>query len=1037
MAHDSTVRISAALARFRGRALLRSAVEGVLAGATVVVVALFAAAALLGWLPPTETVRWIALFGAPVVAVSVTSLHIGRIAARFRHLDAIAEWLERCIPDLRTDLRTALELADAPATPDPVRDALREALVERVADVVGTLEPALPRHVPARDLRPAFATVALTIGLAALLIAVGSKPFRDGTRILVEGVPVQDAAGASVSIRPLVSTIDVAVSPPAHTGLPQHRTLGSTGEIRAVVGSRIDLAARSLVPVRHATLRLGEGDDALRIGLDIFAGVRLSGSFTVEESTSYTFELTLQDGMRTVDPVSRRVFARPDAPPVVELIEPHESLEVTPDEVVDLRYVARDDFGISEISVVWYFAGRESTQRQMPLQGAVSERRFEEHVPFDLAPMHLQPRDEVVLFVEARDNDTFGEPKAGASRPISLRVASPEDRTAEVLALKEELFEGLLRQLGGTLEAGVNAFRVADDEIVLVTSPGAGAELAARIEAENAVHQKWPELLELFERLVALMDSDELSIPADREILEATRRDLLAAWADQARALELAVGPASRGDVPPPLFDRVALPTAVVHRKTERAILVLEDLIATHKAADVERTLAELGEARERLRELLEQYRQTRDPALREQIEAEMRRLETRMRELLERLAAQIDQLPYEHLNMEAIEQSEVGENLTEMVSALDQIRQMLDSGDIEGALAALDRLGSEFDSLLQEVDPLAGASPDTLSEFDIQMGELMDELNNLEAQEQELEAETGEVLDEMRRARAEEIDDQVRRTLEEALHAIEELRREYAELDRERLGDDTRQRMRDVEQGIEELSERIAGEDVVAAEEQATRLLSQLGDSLWELRRDEAMLVRDRRGLATALRARRTTEDGQEAVGRIRGQMRRLMELAEPRPDGAQRAQLGELGDEQQAIRQRLATMERQVGEMGERFPMVGEALGEPIQGVGEQMDAAREDLRRARPRPAIQGERSALEGLRQMRQQMQQLTQRQRQREQQLGGRSANEQVEVPEDEASRRAAYRQQVIDAMREGTLDVYQDEIRSYYESLLQ
>ena len=72
MAHDSTVRISAALARFRGRALLRSAVEGVLAGATVVVVALFAAAALLGWLPPTETVRWIALFGAPVVAVSVT-----------------------------------------------------------------------------------------------------------------------------------------------------------------------------------------------------------------------------------------------------------------------------------------------------------------------------------------------------------------------------------------------------------------------------------------------------------------------------------------------------------------------------------------------------------------------------------------------------------------------------------------------------------------------------------------------------------------------------------------------------------------------------------------------------------------------------------------------------------------------------------------------------------------------------------------------------------------------------------------------------
>ena len=116
----------------------------------------------------------------------------------------------------------------------------------------------------------------------------------------------------------------------------------------------------------------------------------------------------------------------------------------------------------------------------------------------------------------------------------------------------------------------------------------------------------------------------------------------------------------------------------------------------------------------------------------------------------------------------------------------------------------------------------------------------------------------------------------------------------------------------------------------------------------------------------------------------------------------------------------------------------MVQESLGPSISSVGEAMGGAESDLGVGRARSALQREQTALQALRGMREQMQQLTQRQRQREQRRSGaqRSA-EDVEIPAEGRSNRGDFRRRVIESMREASIESYEQEIRQYYERLLE
>jgi len=1035
---DAAARIRGHLARVRSLATRRALGGAAWMATGAVLAALVVGAWILGVVPRSAIARYAVLAVALVGAAGPLVAALVRIRRVFGADAAVAARLESSFPALRSDVRAALEFADParPASDDTAR-ALRDRLVLRIADGLDAKRARLGDAAPAADLRPARGLLVGAVALLVVGLLAAPATLTTGASALVFGPPTVTESGAAVVQQPLVGAIDLLVTPPSWTHRPPARIVSSTGDVRALAGSTVAVSAVALQPAESARLVVVTDAGETPIAMSVEDQRILTAEFVVDTAGSWRVEVTPPGEPRVADPVERSIRIEPDQPPRVELIAPTSGMEVTPDHVVNLEFIASDDFGLGDVRLVWHFVGDEDRPREVPLQNDIGLPSHQEHVPFELAPLRLQPRDEVVVWIEATDQHGLDGPQTGTSRAITLRVASPDDHHAEVLALKEQLFEVVLAQLAATLPPRLATWASADDALVAVPREGTDAERAERLRGALTGADGWVQVHEVFGALVEAMAADELSATRDAELLTVARAELYEAERDHRRRLDAVEVGANRGAVTATAYGPVALSDADLIERTERIALLLQDLIALHRSDDLQRTVEELSEIRDRLAELLEQYRETQDPELRAQIEEELRRLESRMRELMQRMAAQVEQLPVEHLNAEGLERSEMAEQVGEMTSSLDQLRDLFESGDIDGALAALESLESSLEGMMGQLDQhLDGATPDGVSEFDEAMAELMDEVNDLEQAEQAIEAETSELLEQMLAEREAEMREELDARIEAARELVAEMEARHADAGDDRLPIESRQALRATQDALERLDAALARDDVAGAEEEATRLMPTLHDLAWQLRRDEALVLRDNEARGQVAQQRRATEQNLEQITGLSRSLRSLMEQSRPRPTPGQQQAMDGLAERQSEVGERLSELQQQMDAFGERFP-IGEGAGQPLQQASEAMQQAEGALRQGRPRPAMQGEMQALEGLRTMRQQLQQMTQRQRRQDQQQSQGSPRDRVDIPGEGEGGRRAFRDDVVDAMREGGLDSWDDEIRRYYETLLE
>lgn len=1037
--------LRAARSAFVGRALL----EGLVCGFAVGAVLVFVGVGLLGPLALGEPWRPWLVRGIGLSLVVTTAL--GPVAAwrRWASDGAVAARLERTFPALRTDVRAVLELWGAGAAPNPDAAALRAHLAARVASELRAAVANVNAAVPRRDLRPW--TAALCVALVASVATINGGPaaWSQGWRYLVAGYPAPVSTLVPEQL-PLVSALDVLYGFAPYTGLPPQRVTGTRGDIETLPGTTVEVRGTSLLTLVEARIVVTAPGGETIVPLELTDGREFVGRFTVMGEGSYRFELGPADGgPRRTDPLERRIRTVPDQAPVIELILPEAVVEVTADQVVDFEFIASDDFGLGPVQLAWQFNGDDDSRRVTPLRDATGERTSQEHVPLELAELALQPRDEIVVVIEALDNNAISGPQTGRSRPVLLRVAAPEDQHAATLELKRQLFESLLARLGTSLPASLNEWRPSSAEgsgegsvegsaegLEAVPSVLDPAGLAARVQAASTARQGWDETVGLITQLGQAMQSDTLSTPADIELFDQIVTRLLTAERDHARALEDAMVLVRTGADVTPRYAAAAEADAALIARTERSVLLLQDLVAAHQADDAARTLQELADIRERLRDLLEQYRQTNDPALREQIERELRRLEARMRELLEQLATQVETLPYEHLNAEGLEPSELSEQVTQMGSALDQLREALDQNDVESAIAALDALGQDMQALAGEMGAaLEGARPDKLSEFDQAMGELMDEINAIEARQQALEEQTGALNEAMNAQRQAELRQEIDRRLAEARERVDAVQQAFREAPDDLVSESTRELLLETDRGLQQLESALERSDVATAAEQAAQLQSRLSDLEWQVERDLGYSQRQTSRRQQLEANREAARMGEQAMRDVTSSMQELLEMSQPQPNAQQRGQLEQLGQQQQGLQQQLGELGQRMAELGERMP-VPSPDGEPMQRAQQGMEGATGELRGGRPRPAQQGQMQAIEGLRGMRQQLQQMMQRQRQQRGSEGRQQSRHDVEIPQESEAARQQWRQQVLDGMREGGLDTYEEQLRWYYESLV-
>ncbi len=1011
------------------RAAARSGAWALFAG----MLAFTAASAVVARLgPSTGGLAWwrVAVALAALVALAV-------LAARFvrgvRTLGQVAALIEARDPALRTDVRTALELTGRePVDRSGTAQAMEAHLGDRIAAELSARASTLGASMPP-------SRVGLPLGLAMALVtvvAVARHQAPKGFGLAVDRLlGLGSMVDAVLPPEPLVSTLDLLLTPPAYTQDTPTGVPGTVGDVTAIAGTQVDLRGYLLVPASRAVLVLTDEAGTQRIDLQV-EDQRLSGTFTALTTGSYTFEVGDEAALRA-DPIKRRVDVKPDAPPAVTLTQPAQDLEVSPEQTVELDLRATDDFGLTSVEVVWFFKGQEAQARRIPLRKPDSVREYEETHALELLPLGLQPGDDVIVVVEARDNNGVLGPQVGSSRQLVLHVASPEEKNRRVLEAKEALFESVLRQLGGMLAAEMNDYQATPDKRAVVATPrtGTDAQFAQWVNAAAPVHKAWPELLEGWRALLTLMADDPLTTEREVSLLTGALATLSDLERDGTLLYDAAQKPASTGSLDAASFRGIAAFHARHVKAAERAAQLLDSLVAQQKKDALERSLAELADSRERLRDLLEQYSNTRDPALRERIEREMARLEERMRELLSRMADQIEQLPKEHLNLDGLDTSEAQQNVTDMKSALDQLRELLDKGDVDAAMRLLDQMGKDMQSLESELGaPLASADSEELSELDKRMGEIMDELSKVESAQQALEKETNELMEKLRQERQQAMKQEIEQAVAKAKQQLQQLREKMAAADPSQMSDSGRQQMEQMREAMEALQRQLDMPDIGGAAERAEDGQRRFSEARSEFEMQQAMSGKPGQR-QQAQRASRIAEEGEETLQQIASRMSSLRDRSEPMAGGSQRDRAEGLAQRQAEAQRALDGLQGQLSQLGERFPMAKEKFGEPMRQAGEGMQQSQDSLGRGRPRPALQGQQQALQSLQQLRQQLGQMTGRQRQQDQARSG-SQRERVEVPEQGEQDRAAYRQRVMDAMREGGLQSYDEAIRSYYESLM-
>ncbi|MFU8803146.1 MAG: DUF4175 family protein, partial [Bradymonadaceae bacterium] len=1035
--------------------------EGALWYAVMVAAVLLSALAVAAIFPnfAARSMMWILGLGIGLTSLlGVVSFAL--FSRRRGDVYQVARTLQRHHREFRNDLVAALEFSetlspengeDVSAADQGFSPSLATAHIRRTtARVVELCEGGHLGHlVPRRGLTPPI----LALTGATVLLAIPFVFFWGWT---------WDALGGSLKTtmqqvvqrthnQPIVGPIDVVFSYPVYTGMERQHFRGTSGYIETLVGTEITLQTYAMdADLESIELVLETSDGTQIFPLQRGNGRDLHAKFVAGEGGTYQFQAVRGDGTKVMDGIERPFRVREDEAPRVQVTSHERELEVRPEDILDLSFEIVDDFGVASVDLVYHFDGAEEDLERKRIdlpQLAGLPRAAEGEVEFDLRSLNLQPKDSVVVYIEARDNNNVTGPGIGRSQPLILYVSSPEDKHLENIADQQALMEALLLHLADFLESPVGARQLRDKQVrdkqtyvQVVDDDPELDERRRRFTRIDEIHRQRGPLLDEMEKIAERLSEDPLMVNRNLTLFQGLYEQLRSLQADGNDLLgRLQIRVDARALTTEDL-QRVADYASRSEDKLEKGILRLEELLASQKMEAIQATAQDIKDLKDRLRELLEQYRDSQDPELKAAIKREIQRLRQRMAELMARMQMQLQKLPQEHVNMEALRQAQLESETRQMADQLQNIEDMLENDDIDGALAALDEMDASLDALTQEMgDQFSNAEPQGLSEMDKKMGELMDEVNDLEQLERSIEQDTRALQDELTQKQQERTERMLKPFTDEMLKQIAEQEKLLKKIDERGLPQRDRPMVDDARRKLQSLKEMVEQQDIEMAADRARSSL----DSLRALRQTLNLSQRytpsdsDEHGeLSEAM------SDVGKAIPRgerIVEDLERTMEQAQSQMQPRERQRLEELADRQRQASERASEFDQRLQEATEQFPQLGEQLRPSLEEAQQSMEEAEESLRQSQVQRGLDQERQALDQLGRLRQQMRQSLQRQRQQEQRDGqGRQRQDRVEIPtQDSREGQEKFRREMMDGMREGRLENYESEIERYYRSLVE
>ncbi len=997
VAHEPKQLIPGFLGRVRALLYQHEARRAVLY-AVAAVLGLAVVLPLVGYVLGTSRTTAIAVLstaGLIVGGLLVSALVIGFLVPRRRFSDdaAVARWVGRRHEPVASDLLSAVELARAPARPGAPSTELVAALIVTTEERLGDVRPEalFDRQELSRAWRWTLgAALANVIALVALPHVIGQ-----GWRSLVLA-PSSPFDGAALSEVPLVGDLEATLEFPAYAKRAPLKLPSSSGDVRGLPGTTVTLRARVLQPSKSAELVFeGEGQDTKSVAATL-VGDQLSAKLTIKQSTRYRFALVSPTGQRSIETTTRTIEAEPDQAPVVQLMAPADPLDVTNLRRVELAYVIEDDYGITSAELVWD-AGKEHGKKAITLDPTTSSRA-QGKVLWDIAEVQVPSGGEVRYWIEAKDNDTVEGANVGRSREYHLKVVSPRERHEETLERHQDVAEKLLKNLGGRL--------------VMDPDETAPATKGARDEMNRQLREAVIEL----GSVAAAFDKDPHASDALRKAL-AQMRERLDRMANTEQKWIPKGKPAAKGAYAG--FDSKLVP------ELEDDTIVLADWLDRERLEGTLDISDEIAAHQKRLAELLAQYQRTKDPRLLDEIEREMKALDRLYAELDKHNRGMAEDVLDQYVNRDAMEAQQGS-------SCMEDVRKLVRAGQVAQAQQKLEQCRNQHDRAASALEgSLAGLRGDRFTDEQKKLDEVMNELADVAKDQDDIAAESNRLFESYAEKADEVAKDKRREAAKKVDALVDKLRRRIHDITEAGLTPFAKEELDIVERRLKDVETMVDDGDLA----EATGMAHQAKQSLDTIAGELEAAIEDDPKSKWADATQDALDDVNKAKPIAKDLITELQSLT-PRPDQIMSP------DDMKAmerLRRRQAMNQARAKKLADRTKQLGAdlpgdtgaELGKKLGGAIQQMGTADERMRSKDPSGSREATRAAADALAKARDRA-----RSAARQAQEGTNVGEEPIRIPgADEYKAPEHYREELLEAMKKGKPEGFDEQLRRYYEEL--
>ena len=842
---------------------------------------------------------------------------------------------------------------------------------------------------------------------------------------------------------------------PEYTGLPQ-RTQAGGGDIQALPGTQVQLTMQTNVPVTKGLLRFANGNE---LPLTI-TNQTLHGEILVMEEGTYRIAVEDTHGLPNTNPPQYTVHVQPDLPPTVKIHAPSDGTEIDETSVVTIRFEAEDDFGLQDAALV--YAGADGVERRIALhQGRFDHRQAVEKHVWDIYQHPLPAGAIVQVYVEVYDNDTISGPKKGVSKTLTLKIRNREQEHQALEQLQEEMADALLDLLADHLELAeqVTDLRESPSETQDAPSPREGLQQAQ--ELQRQAMERAEHVAEQLETTLNKVQHDPYSTYETYADLQSLQRNMTTLQQELLPKLQRAMQPLTAQPHPSDKqLDQAHKALEDVVQELERLSAFSEDIANAEKLHDLMNLSTKMMEQQNQLLASLDNLPKDFQGG---EIPPDVQKMLDQLDELMQDLANTLAQLP-QSLPDEFLNQQLDTLPMAEMMQQLEQIKQKLAEGDVEGAkrlaeqlLKTLSTMVNSMQNMLQQA---RGGAMDAMAQ---QLQQSSDALAQLIQRQDAILQETQQVdqttLQQLNRAQRQAFEG-LQQSLNSALNALSKTAWELARQARQHpeLTPNLQRVQQQLLKQLHGLRKHLSAHELPQALEQLEAAEQQL---TW--------LQRRAAGLSTPDEA--LQRQAAHAVEQLQHIRRRIDQLPQNRqamltPD--QRDQLEGLGTRQGAVRQDTESLHQAFQELTPLMPFLPTKIGQNLQEATPFMQQAHDELVDHSGQRAIPPEQDALERLRDARESLQQALQQMAQRSQMMGmsmpmlrqagrfpmpnGMMSQPQVnqqqagaagasvrnfQLPDKEAYKvPKMFREDIIEALRQGYPERYKALIEQYYRNIV-